>query len=416
MSEVTDVNVCQNYFLDDETKILQVFLFWYTVVIKDVRKVIDILRKYRQDLHQIPERSLEEYKTKAYLMAELKSLGYNPIEVLDTGLLVYINKNSDETIAFRTDIDALPVTEENDIPFKSKNEGFMHACGHDGHMSILLGLANYLKDKKDKLNKNILLIFQPAEESIGGARLLCDLGIMEKYKVKNIFGIHLFPLLEQGIIGSRPNEFMAMANEIDITVHGKTAHGAMPQDGIDSNIILSKMLIEFQNIQSRIISPLEYTIITFGKMEGGSVRNVISDYAKMEGTIRSFSNSTQKLIVDSIKNIAQNYERQYECNIDVKVNPGYLPVVNDNKLYKQLKKALKGFDFQEFEKPFMIAEDFSFYQERVPGVFYFIGTKNVEKGYTAALHNSRFNFDEEALQIGLNSYITVLKEMAIINE
>jgi len=379
-------------------------------------KMSTLLQRYREDLHQIPEISLKEFKTKEYLYNELKSLGYSPIEVLDTGLLVYIDNNHSETVAFRSDIDALPVLEENDIPFKSKHEGAMHACGHDGHMSMLLGLADYLKDKKDILKKNVLLIFQPAEESIGGAKQICDLGVLKEYKVKAIFGIHLYPELDQGIVASRPGEFMAKASEINIEIHGKTAHGAMPQNGIDSNIILAKMLLEFQNIQTRMLSPLEYSIITFGKIEGGFVRNVISDYARMEGTVRAFNSEVFNKIVDGINAIASSYEALYGCKIDINMTEGYLPVINDEILYKRLQNAVRDFEFYEFPKPLMIAEDFSFYQNEVPGVFYYIGTKNEKLGFINSLHSSKFNFDSQALMIGLETYKKVLVEMEVLNE
>jgi len=376
----------------------------------------EILKKYREDIHQIPETFYQEFKTKAYLKTALEDLGYKPIDILETGLYVYIDNNNDKTLAFRSDIDALKVKEENDIPFKSKHDGYMHACGHDGHMAMLLGLAYYLKDKKEKLSKNILLIFQPAEESVGGAKRICETGLLQKYNTENIFGIHLFPDLEEGIIASKPNEFMARVNEVNITVHGKTTHGAMPHLGVDSNIILSKLLIDFQNVQSRMISPLEYTIITFGKIEGGNVRNVISDYARMEGTVRTFNEETSNFIEKTILSISQSYEDIYNCKIDVEFLPGYLPVINDVTLYKVFKSALLNFNYHEFKKPFMLAEDFSFYQKEVPGVFYYIGTKNIAKGYVESLHNSKFNFSEDALVIGLNSYITLLKELGGINE
>ena len=375
-----------------------------------------LLQKYREDLHQIPEIFFKEFKTKKYLKEALSEMGYNPMDILSTGLYVYIDNGNNSTVAFRSDIDALKVTEETGLPFKSTHEGYMHACGHDGHMSMLLGFAHYLKDKKDKLMKNVLLLFQPAEESIGGAKKIVETGIFKKLNVESIFGIHLFPDLEEGLIGSKANEFMAQANEVNITVHGKSAHGAMPELGVDANIILSKILIEFENIQTRMVSPLEYTIITFGKIEGGSVRNVLSDYARMEGTIRVFNPDTFIKISEGIHNICKGYELAYNCKVDVDIQDGYLPVVNDPVLYKVFRNAVSDFNYHEFEKPLMIAEDFSFYQREVPGIFFFVGTKNEKLGYTNSLHNSMFNFTIDALEVGLNSYITLSKKLGVINE
>lgn len=373
------------------------------------------LKEYRRALHQIPELCLEEYKTSAYLKDVLRGFGYDPFSLLDTDVLVYIDANSDETIAFRSDIDALPVAEETGVSFHSQHEGKMHACGHDGHMSMLLGLADYLKDKQAMLEKNILLIFQPAEESIGGAKLLCDKGLLETYHVKAIFGVHLFPELEEGILGSKKNEFMAMASEVTIKVHGKSSHGAMPHLGVDANLILSKLLIDFQTIQTRFLSPLEYSIITFGKMGGGTVRNAVSDYAFMEGTIRAFDVAGFNTIKESIRTISKQYETTYNCTIDIDMSEGYLPVINDPSLYNKWKKAMRSFTVHEFDKPLMIAEDFSFYQDRVPGVFFYVGTKNEALNYTYSLHHPKFNFDEKVLETGLKAYQTLLKEMGALD-
>ncbi|MEC9485301.1 MAG: amidohydrolase [Candidatus Izemoplasma sp.] len=374
------------------------------------------LKKFRRDLHQIPELSLQEQKTSSYLKQALEDMGYQPFSLLETDVLVFIDASSEETIAFRSDIDALPVNEETGLDFKSKHPGNMHACGHDGHMSMLLGLAKYLSSKKSQLKKNILLIFQPAEESIGGAKLLCDTGFLDKYNVKAIFGIHLYPEIDEGILASKPNEFMAMASEVTITVNGKSAHGAMPHLGVDANLILSKLLIDFQTIQTRQLSPLEYSIITFGKIGGGTVRNAVSDYAFMEGTIRAFSVDTFQTIKSSIRQLCKQYEISYDCQIDVAITEGYLPVINDPILYKRWQNATSSFETYTFEKPLMIAEDFSFYQDNVPGVFFYVGTKNTSLGYTHSLHHPKFNFDETVLETGLKAYQAVLKEMEVLNE
>jgi hippurate hydrolase len=377
-------------------------------VVNKVIRMKKTLKEFREALHQIPETSFTEFKTQAYLKAQLEAMGYQPNEIVKTGLYVFIDQKKDRTLAFRTDIDALPVAEETGVPFASKHPGFMHACGHDGHMSMILGLAQYLADKQDKLNTNILLIFQPAEESIGGAKQIVDTGLLSDCNVKAIFGIHLFPDMEEGVLASKSGPFMAMANEVDITVIGKGAHGAMPHRGIDANLIAAKLLIDFQTIQTRTISPLERTIITFGKMEGGQVRNQISDVATMEGTIRSFDASVQQTIIDSMNRFARQYEALYGCTITVSVKDGYLPVINDPSLYQEMKQAFGEQPYHEFKEPLMIAEDFSFYQDAVPGVFFYVGTKNETLGYTYSLHHPKFHFKTDVLQVGVDAYITLL--------
>jgi len=207
---------------------------------------------------------------------------------------------------------------------------------------------------------------------------------------------------------------MAMANEINITIHGKSSHGAMPQEGVDANIILSSLLLDFHHIQTRIISPMEPSIITFGRIEGGRVRNQISALARMEGTIRSFSTEVQTKIISSIKRYALQYEVTHECKIDVDVVDGYLPVINDEHLYQEFKDALSSFAFHEFKEPLMIAEDFSFYQDAVPGVFFYLGTKNTKKNYIHPLHHSQFNFDSAVLITGVDAYITLSKKLGIL--
>jgi len=374
------------------------------------------LTQFRQDLHQIPETSFTEFKTQKYLKNALQNMGYQPVEVAGTGLYVYIDNHNFETIAFRTDIDGLPLQEENNIPFKSTHNGYMHACGHDGHMAMMLGVADYLKDKQDQLDKNVLLLFQPAEESTGGAKIIVDTGIFKTFNVQAIFGIHLYPDIEQGTLASKPLEFMAMVNEVDVEIVGKSAHGAMPHMGIDANIILSSLLLDFQTIQSRMISPIEPTILTFGKITGGNVRNQISDYAKMEGTVRSFSTTTHKKLIDMMNHFARQKEDLYNCKITVTIKDGYPPVINNDNLYKMFTEAIKDLPYHEFKQPVMIAEDFAFYQQEVPGVFFFLGTKNEQLGFTKSLHHPEFNFNEDVLQIGVLAYQKLLFKLGVTHE
>lgn len=376
---------------------------------------MNILEKYRKELHKIPEIANNEYKTKEYLKNTLLNLGYNPVDILDTGLYVLIDNNCSKTVAFRSDIDALPTLEDTGLSYKSTHEGFMHACGHDGHMSMLLGLAHYLQDKKELLTKNILLIFQPAEESFGGAKRICQTSLLENNNVEAIFGIHLYPEIEEGVIASKPGPFMASANLISIDVFGLSSHGAMPELGIDSNLILAKLLIDIQSIQTRNVSPLERTIITFGLIEGGTVRNTISGHASMHGSIRTFNTDTLDLIKSRINSITKGYEIAYNCTIKVDIDEGYLPVTNDIELYNEIKQDLSDFPFFEFDKPLMIAEDFSFYQQVTKGVFYYIGTRNEKDGFIHSLHSSKFNFNIKALETGLQTYITLLKKRGVIN-
>lgn len=233
----------------------------------DLKDLGNQIKTYRRELHQIPELGLEEYKTCAYIGEKLKEFGLHPFTIAKTGVYVYIDAGSDETYAFRADMDALEAEEENDVEYSSKHPGKMHACGHDGHMAMLLGLAKVLS-KTENIKKNILLIFQPAEEGPGGAKIITESGIFEKYNVKGIFGIHLFPTLDEGIIASKAGPFMAQSGEIDVIIKGEGGHGGMPHNAIDSILVASKFLSSCQSIISRSISPLETAVISFGKIRG----------------------------------------------------------------------------------------------------------------------------------------------------
>ncbi len=362
----------------------------------------------RRELHKIPETGFNEFKTSSFLESKLKEYGYEPQKIAGTGLYVYIEGEEKGGIAFRADIDALEIEEKNDVDYKSTHIGKMHACGHDGHMSILLGFAKYLS-KVDKPKKGILLVFQPAEEGPGGAKDIVKSGIFQRYNIEAIFGLHLFPNLKQGTIGCRKGPLMAKTAEIDFKVVGKSAHGAMPHTGIDSIYVASKLLEAYQGIIGRSLSPIDGAVITIGKIRGGDVRNIIAHETVLEGTIRTFSNEVYDSIINRIKEINRGMELAYGVEIEEDIRPLYPPVVNDSELYDLFKSALEGkSDIIEME-PMMLAEDFSYYQEEVPGIFFMLGTGTEEFSYP--LHNSKFNFDEDVLKEGLKAFVEIGKQL-----
>lgn len=224
--------------------------------------------KWRRDLHKIPEIGMKEYETTKYLKQELEKLGFSPNKLLQTGLYVYVDNNKEDTYAFRSDIDALPVVEENTVSYKSQNDGIMHACGHDGHMTALLGFAKKISENMNECNHNILLIFQPAEENLHGAKKVVETGIFDKYNVKAIFGMHLMPNIEYGKIASKEGALMASSSEIDIKIYGKGAHAGLYHYGVDSIVIASQLIMQYQTIISRMRSPFDSSIINIGKIVG----------------------------------------------------------------------------------------------------------------------------------------------------
>nr|WP_199533010.1 amidohydrolase [Psychrilyobacter piezotolerans] len=373
------------------------------------------MKKYRRNLHEIPELGYMEKKTQTYLLQEIKKMGYEPEIICGTGIYVYLDGNSKETYGFRTDMDALTILEETGVSYESKHTGLMHACGHDGHMATLLGFMDYLRGKK--LKKNILIIFQPAEEGPGGAKDIVTSGILEKYNVVGIFGLHLFPKLEEGIIGCRAGGFMAKAAEINIVIRGKSGHGGQPHLGVDSIQAAGKMLEGFNLITSKFIAPFDPSIIAIGKIEGGTIRNIIPEVTRMEGTIRAFSTETFNFIVNKIRDIARGMELSYGVEIEIDLAEGYPPVINDREYYDVLEDVVRGEEklkFQEID-PEMLAEDFGFYQEVSRGLFFFVGTKNEDLGYVESLHNSKFNFDEKVLENGLRVYRGICKKLGILD-
>lgn len=359
------------------------------------------IKNWRQELHQIPEIGLQEIKTTAYLQKQLEEMGYAPISILETGTLVYIDNGKEETIAFRSDIDALKMEEKTGISFASKHSGYMHACGHDGHMSALLGVADALKAYQGEYRYNILLIFQPAEESPGGARLLVEKGILQKYHVKAIFGMHLMPSIEQGMIACRPGPLMAQNGELDVTIYGKSAHAGLYHLGIDTIVIASQLITEYQAIVSRMVSPMQPCVIHIGEIHGGSVRNIVADKTQFHGTVRAYDEKVFLQITDSISKMNRAMENIYGCTITCTCPPMYPPVLNDEKLYQKFV-ACTNEKYIELKEPMMLAEDFAYYQKEVPGIFFFIGTKSKE--YQSGLHTETFNFHEEVLLEAVNLY------------
>jgi len=372
----------------------------------------DLLKKYRRDLHQIPELEFDLFLTHAYVKKTLESFGYQTETVAKTGLIAVKKGRIQEAIAFRSDMDALPVTEKCDIDFKSKHDGKMHACGHDGHMSMLLGFAKYIATVK-QLNKTVVFIFQPAEEGPGGAKIIVESGVLKKYHVKQILGLHVFPGIEQGKMGFANGPMTAQNGEFDITIKAKSAHGAQPHLGSDAIIAQAHLVQAFQSIVSRNINPLKPAVITIGTVHGGEARNIIAGEVELSGTLRVYDQDVYDLIKKRMYDISKGLSIAFNVDIKCQIVDYYPAVINDESLFDL---ALKQYDSSEYEvvEPLMIAEDFAFYLQEVPGMFAFVGTKNVEKNYVYPLHSNLFNFDEDILEIGLTYYIKMAKALQIL--
>ncbi len=356
------------------------------------------MKNNRKELHVLAEIGNKEYKTSNYIKNYLKSIGVEFEEMLETAVVGIIKgKNPKKTIAFRSDMDALTMGDKA-----------MHLCGHDGHMSVLLGLVTYLNEQRENLMDNIVFIFQPAEEGPGGAKPLIDAGIVEKYNIDEIYGLHIYPEIPEGYVGTRPNYFLAQVGELDIDIIAKSGHGAMPQNGIDGIVLASSFIGSLQTIISRNISPLENAVLTIGKMEGGTRRNIIAENIRIEGTIRAFKPEVYETIKKRIRELAKGYEVAYNCSINVEIRDDYPAVNNNEALYEEFVEAIGQEKVIKLE-PIMISEDFSFYQKEIPGLFFMLGARNEEKGFTNGLHSINFNFDESILGNALDVYVKLLK-------
>lgn len=373
----------------------------------------DELKDIRRDLHKIPETGLKEWKTAQYIEDKLKSFGIQNIQrVLDTGIIAIVKgHDSSQSICFRGDMDALPI-EETEKEYASCHVGVMHACGHDAHMTMILGMAKYLMalDKSgQKPPVDVILLFQPAEEGPGGAKLIMETGILQKLNVKYIIGCHVFPNVPQGKISCKAGAMMARNGEVNINIKGKSAHGAMPQLGADAILASSSVISAIHTVISRNISPLDGGVLTFGKINGGDACNIIPENVRIEGTMRAFSDDVFFKMEERLVDIVENVSRGFGCTGEVVCKPFYR-VVNNNSYLVDVLQEVCGEDYETTE-PYMLAEDFSFYQEEIDGLFFFLGSRNEEKNFTAPLHNQNFDFDEIILLQGVTTFAKILNRL-----
>ena len=348
----------------------------------------------RRALHRIPELELNLPKTMQYLKNALSGLKCTLFSPIENSLCAYFDFGKAETLAFRADCDALPIQETNDVPYASVCPGKMHACGHDGHMAILLELARRINEK-ESLPHNVLLIFQPGEESPGGAKPLCDTGVLAQHKVKTIFGLHLWPQLEKGVVFSRENELMSHASEITVDIYGKSAHLAKSADGIDAMAAAVELHRQVAAAESGFGEGV-YRLMKFGKMVCGTARNAVAAHAHLEGSLRAVQDEVFDSMKDSLYAAGEDIRRKFGCRVEITMSEGYPAVMNPSDVCRRVKNVA---DFRELEEPTMTAEDFAWYQRFVPGMFFFLGL-----GDSPALHTVNFDFDDEILLKGANFF------------
>ena len=361
----------------------------------------------RHYYHQHPELTGEEKNTRDAIHRDLEALGITDIRDMVNcyGLVATIHGGKPgKTVALRADIDALPVKEETGLPFASHNEGKMHACGHDNHMAMLLGAAKLLQEHREELCGDVRLIFQPAEEMspVGGSRGMLHSGYMDD--VEAVFGLHVWPDLPHGKIGVKAGPLMAATDHFTINIHGKTAHGAKPNQGIDAVVLGSQFVMAAQTIVSRKVDPLDNAVVTFGIFNAGTRYNIIAGDCTLDGTVRTLNEDTRAMIEDSMRKTLDGLCLQSGATADINYGHGYPALVNHEEDAELIRNtAIKLFgkdDVVDVKLPAMPAEDFSFYLKEKKGAFVWLGTAKPEQDPVWPLHNSRFDVDEDILWRG----------------
>lgn len=361
----------------------------------------------RRHIHSNPELSFKEFETAKYIADSLKDLGLRPVEgIANTGVSAIIEGRNPakKIIALRADIDALPITEANEVDYKSNNEGVMHACGHDAHTSSLLGTAHILNQVKDEFEGTVKLIFQPGEEKApGGASLMIKDGVLKNPEPQSILGQHVMPLIPVGKIGFKEGIYMASADEIYMTVKGRGGHGAMPDRNIDPVLIASHIIVALQQIVSRNATPTIPSVLSFGKVIAEGATNVIPNEVKIEGTFRTLNEEWRQEAKIKIKKMAEGIAKSMGGECDFHFLDGYPFLYNNEDLTRRNKEFAIEYMGEENVidlDVWMAAEDFAFYSQEIDACFYRLGVRNESKGITSNVHTPTFNIDENALEIG----------------
>ncbi len=374
-----------------------------------VEQIKEEVIKWRRHFHQYPELSFHEEKTAQYVYDTLQTFGNLEISrPTKTSVMArLIGSQPGKVLAIRADMDALPIEEENTFEFASTNPGVMHACGHDGHTAMLLGTAKILTSLKDKIKGEVRFLFQHAEELFpGGAEEMVQAGVMDG--VDMVIGAHLWAPMKLGTVGVAYGPMMAAPDTFYITVEGKGGHAALPHDTIDSIAIASQVVTNLQHIVSRNTDPLDNLVVSVTKFIGGTTHNVIPGSVEICGTVRSFNANLRKSVPELmervIKGITEAHGAQYKFNYEL----GYRPVINDDQITKAIEETiLEVFDEKTLDlmKPNMGGEDFSAFQQKAPGTFFYVGAGNKEKDITYPHHHARFTIDEDALEIGVKLFV-----------
>lgn len=375
---------------------------------KRINEIFSELVEIRRDFHANPELSEKEFRTSDKICEILKNLNIEYTKnVAETGIVGIIRgKKGGKTVAARADIDALPIVEKNDVPYKSKNCGVMHACGHDIHTTVLIGVAKILKELELELEGNVKLFFQPAEETVGGAKRMVQEGCLKNPDVDYVVGLHVQSYIDAGKIELKYGKLNAQTDELIITIIGKSGHGAYPDTSIDAIVIAANVITALQTLVSRNISPLNSVVLSLGQINGGTKNNIICDSVEIKGILRTLDSETRAYAIKRIQEITTNICDAYGGNCLIEIKDGYRYLINSDEvvdiIYNTAKEIIGEENIQFKEMPSMGGEDFSYFMDdNVKGAFYHLGCGNKEKGITSPLHSDSFDVDENCIKTGV---------------
>uniref|UniRef100_A0A832H5M1 Amidohydrolase n=1 Tax=Oscillatoriales cyanobacterium SpSt-402 TaxID=2282168 RepID=A0A832H5M1_9CYAN len=381
----------------------------------EIRTLQPQIVEWRRSLHQKPELGFREFLTSDFVAQKLQEWGIpHETGIAETGILATINGASPGRVfAIRADMDALPIQEENDVPYKSQHDGVMHACGHDGHTAIALATAYYLSRHRDDFAGTVKIIFQPAEEGLGGAEPMIQAGVLEDPDVEAIVGLHLWNVLPLGTVGVRTGALMAAVECFDLTIHGKGGHGAIPQQTIDSVVVGSQIVNALQTIVARNVNPIDSAVVTVGEFHAGTAHNVIADTAHLTGTVRYFNPTYKEYFSQRMEQLIKGICEAHGATYEFKYWELYPPVINDEAIADLVRSVAENI----VESPLgvvpecqtMGGEDMSFFLQEVPGCYFFLGAANAAKGLAYPHHHPRFDFDETALTMGVEIFVRCIE-------
>lgn len=379
----------------------------------EIKKIENEIITWRRDFHQYPELGFNEHRTSKIIGDLLSSYGMTPkMNVGKTGVTAELDFGNGPTIALRADMDALPMQETSGLDFASQHDGIMHACGHDGHMAMLLGAAKVLSESNNTLKGKVRFIFQPAEEGDGGARYMIEDGCLDG--VDEIYGIHVWNYQPVGEVGIKEGPVLAAADMFDISVKGVGGHGAAPQGTVDTIVVASHLIQAFQTIVSRNTNPLDSTVVTVGKINGGHNFNIISDEVLLCGTARAYTEENRQLIKRRMSEIIAGIEKMYGAEISFHYKDGYPPTINHKNQTLNVLKAAEKVVGNKAGMPYlsMGGEDFAYYLQKIPGCFFFVGSApNNQNLFETPHHCSHFNLDERALLVGPSIYLNLIEDL-----